>query len=63
MANLIVTAKIKYRVSRRGGLQGHKEVEQYFDDFEQTINLSEANFTLLRAALSGVVNAADGSTE
>jgi hypothetical protein len=60
MANLIVTAKIKYRVSRR---HGHKEVEQYFDDFEQTINLSEANFTLLRAALSGIVDVADGMTE
>ena len=63
MANVIVTTNIKYRVSRRGGTNDHKEVEQHFERFEQTINLSEDNFTLLKAAISGIVDVADGEVE
>ena len=60
MANIIVKTTIKYRVTKKSG---NKEVMQHFEDFEQTINLSEDNFTLLQAALSGAVDLADGSTE
>jgi len=63
MANVIVTTNVKYRVSRRGGTNDHKEVEQHFERFEQTINLSEDNFTLLKAAISGIVDVADGEVE
>ena len=63
MANVIVTTNVKYRVSRRGGTNDHKEVEQHFERFEQTINLSEDNFFLLKAFISGMVDAADGEVE
>jgi len=60
MANIIAKVKIKYRVTKK---DGNKEVMQHFEDFEQTINLSEDNFALLQAAISGAVDLADGSTE
>jgi hypothetical protein len=60
MANIIVNVKAKYRQTMKSG---NKEVEQHFEDFEQTINLSEDNYTLLKAAISGLVDAADGATE
>ena len=60
MANIVVTAKIKYLVVK---MDGHKEVEQHFEDFQQKITISEDNFTLLKAALSGTIDAADGATE
>jgi hypothetical protein len=60
MANIIVKVAVKYRQIRKSG---NKEVEQHFENFEQTINLSEDNHTLLKAAISGLVDAADGATE
>ena len=60
MANIIAKVKIKYRVTKKSG---NKEVMQHFEDFEQTINLSEDNFDLLQHALSGAVDLADGETE
>ena len=60
MANIIAKVKIKYRVIKK---TGNKEVMQHFENFEQTINISEANFCLLQAALSGTVDAGDGATE
>ena len=60
MANVIANVKIKYRVTKKSG---NKEVMQHFENFEQTINISEANLTLLQAALSGAVDAGDGETE
>jgi len=60
MANVIANVKIKYRVTKK---DGNKEVMQHFENFEQTINISEENFALLQHALSGIVDAGDGETE
>ena len=58
MASITVKTEIKYRVVRNNG---NKEIEQHFETFNQTIELSEANFTLLKAAISGLIDAEDGN--
>lgn len=60
MANVILKVEIKYRQVIK---DGNKEVEQHFERFEQTINISEDNATLLKAALSGFIDLADGEVE
>jgi len=60
MANVTVTGTIKYRIVKK---VGNKETSQNFVTEEAVIHLSEDNLTLLIAAISGTIAAADGTTE
>ena len=60
MANVRAKVTIKYETRR---FTGNKESSQHFQNYEQEIHISEDNFTLLKAALEGAVDAADGETE
>jgi len=60
MANVRAKITIKYQTRE---FDGNKEIRQHFQGFEQEILLSDDNFVLLKAALEGAVDAADGSTE
>ena len=60
MANVRATISIKYQTRE---FDGNKETRQHFQNFKQQIILSDDNFALLKAALEGAVDAADGTTE